>query len=92
MNYVHSSRMQLKAFLIALLSPPGLGPSTVVSEIVGTILAAMHKQGVLRFVRVSAHPLVATRPPVLVPLVKWIFRNPFQMSLVSIMLSTPDSL
>ena len=63
--------------VIAILSPPGLGPSTVVSDVIGTILRAMREIGVRRIVCVSAHPLVATRPPVLLPLVKWIFRNPY---------------
>lgn len=63
--------------IIAMLSSPGLGPNTVVSEVTRNIIAAMQETGVRRLVCVSSHSLVATRPWLIVKLVKWIFRNPY---------------
>jgi putative NADH-flavin reductase len=59
--------------IIAILSSPGLGPSTVVSDATKNILTAMQETGVRRLVCVSSHSLVATRPWLMVKLVKWIF-------------------
>lgn len=63
--------------IISILSSPGLGPSTVVSAVTKNILTAMQETGVRRLVCVSSHSLVATRPWLIVTLVKWIFRNPY---------------
>ncbi len=63
--------------IISILSSPGLGPSTVVSAVTKNILTAMQETGVRRLVCVSSHSLVATRPWLVVILVKWIFRNPY---------------
>ena len=63
--------------IISILSSLGLGPSTVVSDVTKNILTAMQETGVRRLVCVSSHSLVATRPWLIVTLVKWIFRNPY---------------
>lgn len=63
--------------IISILSSPGLGPGTVVSDVTRNILVAMQETGVRRLVCVSSHSLVATRPWLMVKLVKWIFRNPY---------------
>ncbi len=63
--------------IIAIVSSPGLGPSTTVSKVTKTIITAMQETGVRRLICVSSHSLVATRPWLVVKLVKWIFRNPY---------------
>jgi putative NADH-flavin reductase len=63
--------------IISILSSPGLGPDTTVSEVTRNIIAAMQETGVRRLICVSSHSLVATRPWLIVKLVKWIFRNPY---------------
>jgi putative NADH-flavin reductase len=63
--------------IISILSSPGLGPSTVVSEVTKNIITAMQETGVRRLICVSSHSLVATHPWLVVKLVKWIFRNPY---------------
>lgn len=63
--------------IISILSSPGLGQSQVVTEVTKNILLAMQEIGVRRLICVSSHSLVATRPWLIVKLVKWIFRNPY---------------
>ncbi|MEO7000885.1 MAG: NAD(P)H-binding protein [Ktedonobacterales bacterium] len=63
--------------IISILSSPGLGPGTTVSEVTQNIIAAMQEAGARRLICVSAHPLIATRPWLAVKLVKLIFRNPY---------------
>lgn len=62
---------------IAVVSSPGLGASTTVSEVIKNIITAMEETGVRRLICVSSHSLVATHPWLIVKLVKWIFRNPY---------------
>ncbi|MGZ6391566.1 MAG: NAD(P)-dependent oxidoreductase [Ktedonobacterales bacterium] len=63
--------------VISILSTPGLGPSSVVTEVTSNIIGAMHETGVRRLICTSSHSLVATRPWLIVKAVKWIFRNPY---------------
>jgi putative NADH-flavin reductase len=63
--------------VIAILSAPGLGPSSTLTEVTGNIIAAMQQTGVRRLICTSTHSLVATRPWLVVKLVKWIFRTPY---------------
>ncbi|TMD62649.1 MAG: NAD-dependent epimerase/dehydratase family protein [Chloroflexi bacterium] len=63
--------------IIVIVSSPGLGRSTTVSEVTKNIITAMREAGVRRLICVSSHSLVATRPWLVVKLVKWIFRNPY---------------
>jgi len=63
--------------IISILSSPGLGPSSAVSEVTKNIITAMQETGVRRLICVSSHSLIATRPWLIVKLVKWIFRNPY---------------
>jgi len=63
--------------VIAVVSSPGLGVSTTVSEVLKNIITAMQETGVRRLVCVSSHSLVAAHPWLIVKLVKWIFRNPY---------------
>ncbi|MDQ2714073.1 MAG: NAD(P)H-binding protein [Chloroflexota bacterium] len=63
--------------IIAIISSPGFGASTTVSDVTRNIISAMQETGVRRLICVSSHSLVATRPWLVVKLVKWIFRNPY---------------
>jgi len=63
--------------IISILSAPGLGPSSTVSEVTKNIIAAMRETGGRRLICTSSHSLVATRPWLIVKLVKWVFRNPY---------------
>lgn len=63
--------------VISILSTPGLGPSTVVTDVTKNIIAAMHETGPRRLICTSSHSLIATRPWLVVKAVKWIFRNPY---------------
>ncbi len=63
--------------IISILSTPGLGPATTVSEVTKNIITALQETEVRRLISVSSHSLVATRPWLVVKLVKWIFRNPY---------------
>jgi putative NADH-flavin reductase len=63
--------------VISILSSPGLGPSSVVTEVTKNIIAAMRETGVRRVICTSSHSLVATRPWLVLKVVKWIFRNPY---------------
>jgi putative NADH-flavin reductase len=63
--------------VISIISAPGLGPSSTVSDVTKTIITAMQQTGVRRLICVSTHSLIATRPWLIVKLVKWIFRNPY---------------
>lgn len=63
--------------VISIISPPGLGPTTVGVDVARTIIAAMREAGVRRLVCVSSHSLVATRLWLVVQLVRWVFRNPY---------------
>lgn len=69
--------MQGQDCIISILSSQGLGPSTTVSEVTKNIITAMQETGVRRLICVSSHSLIATRPWLIVKLVKWIFRNPY---------------
>lgn len=63
--------------VISILSSPGFKPSSVVTEVTKNIIAAMHETGVRRLICTSSHSLVATRPWLIIKVVKWIFRNPY---------------
>jgi putative NADH-flavin reductase len=63
--------------IISILSSPGLRPSVVVRDVTRTIVTALQETDCRRLICVSAHPLVATRPRLLVGIVKWIFRHPY---------------
>ncbi len=63
--------------IISILSSPGLGPGTTVSDVTKNIITAMQETEVRRLISVSSHSLVATHPWLAVKLVKWIFRNPY---------------
>ena len=63
--------------IISIISSAGLGPDTTVAEVTKTVITAMQETGVRRLICVSSHSLVATRPWLVVKLVKWIFRNPY---------------
>lgn len=63
--------------VISILSTPGLGPGTVVTDVTKNIIAAMHETGVRRLICTSSHSLIATRPWLIVKVVKWVFRNPY---------------
>lgn len=63
--------------IISILSAPGLGPSSTLTEVTKNIITAMQETGVRRLICTSTHSLVAARPWLVVKLVKWIFRNPY---------------
>jgi len=63
--------------VISIVSSEGLGPTTVVSEVVRAALAAMREAGVRRLVVVSVSAIEGSRPWFFIQLVRWILRKPY---------------
>lgn len=63
--------------VISIVSPDGLGPTTVVSDVTRTELMAMRREGVRRLVVVSVYAIEGNRPWVFVQLFRWLFRKPY---------------
>ena len=63
--------------VISIVAPEGLGPTTVVSEVMRAELAAMGEAGVRRLVVVSVSAIEGRRPWILINLVRWILRKPY---------------
>ncbi len=63
--------------IISIVSSEGLGPTTVMSDVVRSELAAMREAGVRRLVVVSVSAIEGRRPWILINLVRWILRKPY---------------
>ena len=63
--------------VISIVSSKGLGPTTVMSDVMRTELAAMREAGVRRLVVVSVSAIEGSRPWFFIQLVRWLLRKPY---------------
>jgi putative NADH-flavin reductase len=63
--------------IISIVSSEGFGPTTVMSDVMRSELAAMREAGVHRLVAVSVSAIEGRRPWILINLVRWILRKPY---------------
>jgi putative NADH-flavin reductase len=63
--------------IISIVASEGLGPTTVMSDVVRSEVAAMREVGVHRLVVVSVSAIEGRRPWILINLVRWILRKPY---------------
>lgn len=63
--------------VIAIVSPPNLGPTTVISQTTLNLVTVMKESGVRRLVTTSSRSIVASRPWLAVTLAWVVFRAPY---------------
>lgn len=63
--------------IISIVSSEGFGPTTVMSDVMRSELAAMNEAGVRRLVVVSVSAIEGRRPWILINVVRWILRKPY---------------
>lgn len=63
--------------VISIVSSEGLGPTTVMSDVVRAEVAAMREERVRRLVVVSVSAIEGTRPWILINIVRWMLRRPY---------------
>src|SRR2546426_11523391 len=63
--------------VISIVSSEGLGPTTVMSDVMRAEVAAMREERVRRLVVVSVSAIEGRRPWILINLVRWMLRKPY---------------
>src|SRR3989454_3634946 len=63
--------------VISIVSSEGLGPTTVMSDVMRVEVAAMREERVRRLVVVSVSAIEGSRPWILINIVRWILRKPY---------------
>src|SRR2546426_10289512 len=63
--------------VISIVSSEGLGPTTVMSDVMRAEVAAMREERVRRLVVVSVSAIEGTRPWILINIVRWMLRRPY---------------
>jgi putative NADH-flavin reductase len=63
--------------IISIVASEGFGPTTVMSDVARSEVAAMREAGVRRLVVVSVSAIEGRRPWILINLVRWILRKPY---------------
>src|SRR2546427_9549621 len=63
--------------VISIVSSEGLGPTTVMSDVMRVEVAAMREERVRRLVVVSVSAIEGSRPWILINIVRWILRRPY---------------
>src|SRR5438445_12846415 len=63
--------------VISIVSSEGLGPTTVMSDVMRAEVAAMRAEGVCRLVVVSVSAIEGTRPSILINIVRWVLARPY---------------
>jgi putative NADH-flavin reductase len=63
--------------VISIVAAPDLKPATVAEQVTRNLVGAMRDHQVSRVVVTSSHALVATRPKLIVAVVRWVFRHSY---------------
>jgi len=63
--------------IVSIVSTEGVGPTTVMSDVMRAEVAAMREEGVRRLVAVSVSAIEGRRPWILINLVRWMLRKPY---------------
>jgi len=63
--------------IISIVGVPGRGPTTVMSDVMRSIIDGMRASGARRLVVVSASAVEGRRPWIVINLVRWLLRKPY---------------